>query len=310
MVPKHNGFTLIEILVAMAIVCLVAVGISTLVFNMARENRRTTEKIGKTNIERSLNAFLSSQTSCSNLLGPTNLIIAGSQNNIPNLVSSTAPQIIPIKQIVGMTPPIASTSAPIPTPYLTPDPTVASLKLITDAAPNYALKFVVTSYDPIALIATGTLNVTYDTNPLVGALHDSQIAVTLKGTPASGSTFNVTGCYGLQSAQSICSDMGFTWTGSKCVLDPVTMCTSLGGTWNTTTSSCDIPPSNAVKCVGQGGSLNSFFYNPYVQCHNVATAACGAVPSCTSATPSVFIGACAPLGGMTVCQTNCTWTCH
>jgi type II secretory pathway pseudopilin PulG len=180
------GFSLIEILVAVSIMIIMALGFSSLVFNQAKATRGLTEKQAAQDVNRSIMNALMNAKICSQLVKPTNLVNPGALPANISGVSETNPYRIPLKDVflsedltIKLT--AGSTTPPSPiSPTLTINP--------PDATPP-GFELLVTS--PTSAL----LNVNFDRSKLVIPIHNLSYRISLASN-GSLTSFKINGCSG------------------------------------------------------------------------------------------------------------------
>lgn len=235
---KSDGQSLIQVLIAIAIMGIVLTAMTSLFANQNREYRALTEKLASNDAARAVTSAISG-TSCDSLVKAGN--VAGSLS-IPAGTSQSSPYVINLNSI-----PSPGGFALI-SPGALPSPLSNTLTVL----PVGGIQLSVTSN------STADLLIKFDQNKLVRPLSNLSFPLTLGTTGAT-----ITGCVTSESASSICTSLGGTWTGAGCTMGlPATAvtCNEWGGTWNGTlciispgicrgSGSC--PPRQLTSCSGQ-----------------------------------------------------------
>lgn len=225
----HNGFSLVEVLVTVGVVSIMGLAMASMISSLERQNKALGQKLESIELEQSVNRILVDNTSCGCLFdypawttGTPEISLNHLKKgcNAENLLTKDA-SIFPNSQLKVETIKLKNIT-----------PLVGSGTISGDV--EIVLKNGISSMKPIR----------------ISGLRFSPDDIT---TPTK-----IAGCVGVAGAQTMCTGMGGSWDGSKCIMstniDSQTskICTNLGGSWDG--SSCSLVaksktcPSQKVSC--------------------------------------------------------------
>ncbi|MFN7455415.1 MAG: type II secretion system protein J [Pseudobdellovibrionaceae bacterium] len=229
---------LVEVLVAVAIMAIIAVGMAAMTVSIARQNTSLQEKLQSIELEQSIHRLMADSNNCAcmfaNLAWPTN----GTEISLGQLKNGCQ---------TGGTALISAGQKINPSSNMK----VASVKLKN-------LKNI------DATTVSGDLEILFDEGTLESAL--KPISIPSQSFTLTGSS--VRACLGVQGADRICSSLGGTWNGTTCATKPpppTETCTSIGGTWTdgacraaSSATTADVATGSAPQvCASLGGTWTS-----------------------------------------------------
>lgn len=342
---RQHGFTLIEVLIAVAISGILMAGITSLMTIFNNELRNSNSKLNSLGVAQEIRNSLSSSTLCASLLGgktiafsgmsPTSITLGGGRTIAAGAILKS--EKIYVKELAFDNP--LNTGA-----FSTANRPIFTANLIMDAAvydghaPGDAdykgrqfSRTVVGNFSLELASAAGP------SSQIVGcqiATNIAQVCTSLGGTMSASGTCTIVPDYGVVCAglggvydgtkcnfastggnpdpATLCASIGGAWNGTKCVLqtaaaDPAATCASMGGTWDGT--KCTLSGGDG----GGGVCQNSALYGQQPMVANMPLFNGGNLPQ-TGTSPNganIVFGETDSCGGGTKCQASCIsgiWT--
>lgn len=220
---KINGFSLIEILIALVIFMFLTLGMSSSIVFLSRQNKALQQKIDSISLEQTIVRLLSDNNSCQcmfeNIPWPQQGEI--SLNSLKNGCGSD----------------IISTSG-ILSNYSNSGLTISSIKLIN-------LKSISATQKSADLV------IDFDSTKLAGPL--SSIKLVAQGfiTNNIGGQTQIQQCLGIAGASIMCESMGGTWSNNICTFKSTSSSSGSAQPTNCSLTSCrkvNSQPYGLVKC--------------------------------------------------------------
>ncbi|MGZ3722637.1 MAG: PulJ/GspJ family protein, partial [Bdellovibrionales bacterium] len=174
---NQNGQSLVQVMVAAAIMGVIMMAMVSSQTMQSRENTALTEKLSSLDLQRSLTSAESNSASCSKLFDPANAVNPSDLTFDATSVTSAAPHIIPLKQIpgIGTAPPVLVQNS---------QPSSLSQNLFVPAG-GIQVK--------VSSPTSATLVVGFDQTRLVRSIHNLELPLSLRSTGPLNAT-TAAGC--------------------------------------------------------------------------------------------------------------------
>jgi hypothetical protein len=180
----HSGQSIVQVLVASAIMGIILAAMVSMQVNQNRETRALTEKLSALDLQRTLTEWLSNTSTCNMIFAASNLVNSGSMTFDATAVSPQSPHVIPLFQIpnTGAGPAVATAGATAS--FLT-----NTLRLLPANGLSSGVQIAVNG------ATTALLQINFDPAGLVRPIHSLQLPITL-ATAGPASATQITGCSG------------------------------------------------------------------------------------------------------------------
>lgn len=181
---NSNGFSIIEVLVAVGILMIGVMALISFQSSQQRETKALTEKLGSLDLARTVTSSIGTPSGCGALFAVANVTTPGDLSFTTTAASPTTPHVIKLNQIPG-----PGTSPPIATSGSAASTLSSSLRILPTASTPAGIEVQVTSPTSASLV------VNFDTNGLVRPLKSLSFPILLRSNTAAGVT-TITGCQG------------------------------------------------------------------------------------------------------------------